>query len=241
MSPAQHEGRKLPWAPCCSSAIRCHCSHTQQPQSFIPAFLPDQGPIWISTFWDTPKLRVLDGIKALPWHWLLFGQSKSTVAPALVQVLVRHRAQWAAHTHRAPDWNISRWKPFPQGSNAILATPLSYSGAWALTCWAGHLFSKCSHESAHTYLILFITNESSNTISWDRMLPVHDHITNSEKLLDYTACFLKSSEVPTLVTFKIVYLRNILRESQRPVSIILSFFLSSMNRYFKRALAVIPN
>lgn len=102
-------------------------------------------------------------------------------------------------------------------------------------------FSKCSHESAHTYLILFITNESSNTISWDRMLPVHDHITNSEKLLDYTACFLKSSEVPTLVTFKIVYLRNILRESQRPVSIILSFFLSSMNRYFKRALAVIPN
>lgn len=53
----------------------------------------------------------------------------------------------------------------PQGSNAILANPLSYSGAWALTCW-GHLFRKCSHESAQTYFILFITKESSNTNLW---------------------------------------------------------------------------
>lgn len=208
MSQAQLEGwggrQELPLMLPARFAVRCPCSHTQQRcalQSFIPAFLLNHV--------GYPKLRVLSGIKTLSHHWLLLlGRASPSWLPPWLRCWCV-RAQWAPHTHRTPDLNISRWKPLPQGSNAILASPLSCSGAGTLTCGAAHLFSKCSHESAQTQLILFITSEPSNTNSCDRMLPVHCHFANYEKLLGYTACFLKSSEVPALVTFKIVYVSNI--------------------------------
>ena len=165
---------------CYSFPNRCDC-HTQQQhglQSFIPAFLTDQG---------SPTLRLGCPISR--------AGDAQTLQPSMelkVCILTLSSALWteqdhwgfcpdagvgllqssacSTYTHRSPDVDINTPRhvdaggnPFPEAQVQSLPNLLSSSGLWTLISSANHLFSLCCCESTHAYLILFISNESSNT------------------------------------------------------------------------------
>lgn len=138
-------------------------------------------------------------------------------------------------THSSPDLGISTpvdagGNPFRRGSSAIPSQPREL-----FRCLNTDLVEQItSSASAAVYLHVLIFNKLSNAYLYDRgLLLVHcQHATQVRNCLTTHLFFLKSFEVPALVTFKVVCLR--FRKIQQTACIIPSS--SRLTTHFKRAL-----